>query len=99
MIIMLTSGISLLLSASALIILDAEYINTTINKRLTIQASIIAENSIAALAFQDQETVQQILDSLSVDPNIAEAVINTVDQKRFANYQRIETDNHKNTWV
>ncbi len=100
LIIMLISAISLFFSIGALIVTDARYIKTTINKRLTIQASIIAENSIAALAFQDKEAVQQILNSLSVDANIAEAIIiSTTKQQRFAIYRRAENNDRKGTLV
>lgn len=97
LIIMLISGISLIFSIGALIIIDAQYIKTTIYKRLTIQAAIIAENSIAALAFQDKDAVQQTLNSLAVDNNIIEASISTVKQQRFAIYQRKETRSFTDT--
>ena len=88
LLIMLVSGVSLFLTAGLLIFADTLYFKEAINHRITVQAEIIAENSTAALAFEDQVAVDEIISSLRADQNILMAYIKNADGQIFSRYQR-----------
>ena len=55
---------------------------------MTIMAEVIARNSEAALAFEDDREAADILAALSADPNIEAGALYTADGELFAGYRR-----------
>jgi signal transduction histidine kinase/DNA-binding NarL/FixJ family response regulator len=53
-----------------------------------VQARILAENSTAALAFEDTDAADELLQSLRNSPDIAGAVLYRRDGRPLANYRR-----------
>ena len=52
------------------------------------QASIVGDNSVAALMFKDAATARQILDSLQKSPTVANAVLYDAGAQVFARFSR-----------
>lgn len=55
-------------------------------QRTSVEAKIIAENSASALAFDDDEFAERVLQSLSVEPEVVEACLFDSDGKVFSTY-------------
>ena len=72
-VIMLTSVSVLVLTAAAFMVYDSVSYRQTMVRSLSTTSSIIADASTAALLFLDEETAQQILGSLRVEPHIVAA--------------------------
>jgi len=84
---MLVSGVALLLAAVALGAYDRSSFREGTLRSLSIQAQIIASNSISSLVFNDPSAAQASLAALKASPNIVAAHIETLDGKLFARYQ------------
>ena len=86
-IILLACSLALLLTSAASF-LSQRYNNCKqLRRELQTLSSVIAENSRAGLAFQDKDTLKNILASLSAKPSIVHAGIYSMDQKLFAEYK------------
>jgi signal transduction histidine kinase len=84
---MLVSGVALLLAAVALGAYDRTTFREGTRRNLSIQAQIIASNSISALVFNDPVAAEVSLTALKASPNIVAAHIFTLDGRLFAQYQ------------
>ncbi|MEO5376318.1 MAG: response regulator [Magnetococcus sp. DMHC-6] len=87
-ILMLTSGITLLMSALAFSLNQWYKERGAIVESVTIQARLIAENSRAALVFQDVETAQEILSALKASTLVVSGSLYNAKGELFANFVR-----------
>jgi diguanylate cyclase (GGDEF)-like protein len=57
-------------------------------QEVQVQANIIRDNTAAALAFRDQGSATEVLDTLRASPSVVQAVLSLPDGSRFAQYRR-----------
>src|SRR5216683_8085783 len=81
---MLVSGTALVLACVVLFSYDLVTFRQTIARQLSIQAQIIASNSVSALVFDDPEAARSTLSALKASPNILTAGIYKADGRPFA---------------
>lgn len=84
----LISGAALLLAGLAFAAYDRATLRDAMVRNLSIQAQIVASNSVSALTFNDPQTAQITLSGLSAAPHIISATIYGLDGKPFATYHR-----------
>ncbi|MBI2821701.1 MAG: HAMP domain-containing protein, partial [Acidobacteria bacterium] len=87
-IIMLTSGLALLLAGIAVVLSDTVLYRNSIRRDLRALATIVADNTTAALAFENPDDARETLASLSVRTHLVQSCIYTVDSRVFARYIR-----------
>ncbi len=87
-IIMVTCGAALLLSGVAIIVSDTILFRGYLRRDLEALAQIVADNTTAALAFENARDAQEILASLRARRNLVQACIYTADSRVFARYVR-----------
>jgi len=85
----MTSGLALLLSGVAIVIADSILYQNSIRHDLDALAQIVADNSTAALAFENPQDAQEILATLRARPYMAQACIYKADSSVFARYSRM----------
>jgi signal transduction histidine kinase len=85
---MLVSGAALLLACCAFVAYDVMTFRESMVRSLSIQAQIIASNSLTALVFDDPESAANTLSALRASPNIISAGIYRPDGRLFAAYPR-----------
>jgi signal transduction histidine kinase len=85
---MVICTLSLLIAGIAFIAWSLAMFRQTTADNLMITASIIANQTKAAVAFDDAKDAQKTLLSLSAQPAIEAATVHTKDGKRFATYSR-----------
>jgi len=85
-IIFLISGIMLLVTCSSFFAYEFYTFRQTTIQKLSTLGEIIATNSTAALAFQDQESAQEILTALKAEPHIVAACLYDKDGQLFSYY-------------
>ncbi|MGA2593861.1 MAG: response regulator [Bryobacteraceae bacterium] len=90
-IIMLTSTVALLLACSTFLAYELITYRETATRRLSTVAQIIAENSTAALAFDDRRSAGETLAALRADLRMVSACIYTKDGRPFAAFLRGES--------
>ncbi|MBV9505911.1 MAG: PAS domain-containing protein [Acidobacteriia bacterium] len=72
---LVTTGIALLLAGVGNLLVDSILFRSNLRRDLTVLARVIADNSTAALAFNDQATASQTLGALKERSHIAGACI------------------------
>jgi PAS domain S-box-containing protein len=87
-IILLTTAMALLLAGSAIVILDTFLFRTAMQRDLTALASIVGDNSTAALAFNDPKVAEEILSALRARPHMVSACLYGPLGELFARYAR-----------
>jgi signal transduction histidine kinase/ActR/RegA family two-component response regulator len=92
LIIMATSGIALLLACAAFVAYDQVSTRRRLASDLTSQAKMVGTSVTAAIAFNDRDSASDILSSLRVDQDIAQACIRIQSGGRFAEYSRSGED-------
>src|SRR5216683_2469131 len=85
---MLVSGTALILACVSFIAYDVFAIRRSMVENISIQAQIAGVNSISALLFNDPDSANKTLASLSPVPDIVSAAIYSADGKAFALFQR-----------
>src|SRR5450432_2748225 len=90
-IIMSTVIAALLLSCGALLVSQAVGLRGSMKANLQILARMIAENSTAALSFEDRPAARELLRSLDAQPAVRAAGIYSADGKLFARDVRQRT--------
>ena len=85
---LLTSGVALLLTCLAFVTYEMVVFKTDMVDELSITAAMIADNSSAALTFNDPVSAAQTLKSLRAHSHIVEAAIYDAHGKVFAEYDR-----------
>ncbi len=86
--ILITSGFALL--AASMVSLVVAYMNVkqSLLERSQVLAGIVATNSAAALAFDDEKTANEVLSSLQSEPTVVSAVLFKDDGSKFTSYFR-----------
>ncbi len=82
------AGAALLLASLAFGLYDRTTYRDTAMGRLSVQAQIVASNSVSALLFDDPHAAEMTLSALRAAPNIESAEIDTADGRVFATYRR-----------
>lgn len=88
LIIMLTSGFTVLLASAAFVIKDVILFSYSVTHHLSSLTQVVGKNSVGALAFNDQYTAEKNLASLKAMPYVFSAVIYDKDGDVFATYYR-----------
>ena len=86
LVIMLTTGFALLLTASALTTYETATFRRSLAADMGALARIIGSNSMSVLASQDRKTAQQILAALSAERRVTEAAIYDREGNNFARF-------------
>ena len=86
--ILVTTALALLLSGLAFLGLDSLFFRQHLQQDLSAQAQIIAENSTAAVAFDDSRAAEDTLNALRVRPHVIAACIYRLDGSKLATYSR-----------
>ncbi len=87
-IIMVACTIGLVLAGAIFIGWEQRMLRNNMMRNLLTQAAMVADNSKAAIAFQDPDDAEKILQALHVDSSIVFGGIYTKDNKLFAAYYR-----------
>ncbi|HLK62228.1 MAG TPA: PAS domain S-box protein [Bryobacteraceae bacterium] len=87
-ILLVTTGTALLLSGIAIIISDSLLFRARMRRDLSSLASIIGDNSTAALDFDDPRVATETLAALKALPHMVAGCIYRADQALFAEYLR-----------
>ena len=90
LLLVLNSSIALLLAGSALLAFQIYQQRTTVIRKLTTQAEIVARSSTAALSFADGGAANETLAALQADSRIVEAAIYDRNDRIFASYGQQE---------
>src|SRR3989454_7226709 len=85
-ILLLTSGVVLVLTCAAFLAYEFVTFRQTTLKSLSTLGRIIAANSTASLAFQNEGDAREILSALRAEPHIVAAALYDKDAKLFARY-------------
>ncbi|HWC96699.1 MAG TPA: PAS domain S-box protein [Candidatus Sulfopaludibacter sp.] len=91
-IILLTTGTALLLAGLGLIVADSLLFRARMETDLRALASIVSDNSTAALAFDDPRIARETLGALKARPHMVAACIFLNDGTQFAQYIRTGSD-------
>ena len=83
----LSSSIALLVFSSLLFFYEMKFVKEDLIHNLQIQAEIITENSLAALAFTDNNAIQKNLGTLKYNPDIMYAGLYDVNQQLLGSYR------------
>jgi len=83
-----TAFLALALVATSLVIYEKTNSGKFYSRQLISMADIIALNSGAVLAFQDEETAREILHSLAAKPEIVLALLHDTEGNVFSSYHR-----------
>ena len=84
MIILATSGLMILIISGFFLANEAVSIRRAVFHNLSAIAGITARNSTAALSFDDNDTAQELLDALKVEPHVLAAAFYKKDGTVFA---------------
>src|SRR5215471_9119685 len=87
-IIMAVTVVALFLSGLGVVVSDSILYRTSMQRDIAALAEIVADNSAAALAFDDPRAAAETLGSLKARGHLAAACIFTLDGDRFAGYLR-----------
>ena len=87
----LVSGIALALAYVSFLFYDLYSLRQNLVNSLNTEATIVGENSVAALTFDDPQAAENTLIALRRSPHILSAVILRPDGKVFAQYRREKT--------
>jgi PAS domain S-box-containing protein len=84
----LTSSFALLLASVGFVIYDQSAFKARLSQDLMTQAEIIGSNTTAALAFEDEKAVTEILSALKAKDEIVAAAVYSPNGQLFAFYRR-----------
>src|SRR5687768_4865871 len=87
-IILLTSGTVLLLTCASFFTYEFLTFRQTTIANLNTLGAIVADNSTAALAFDNSEDAQEVLSALRAEEQIVGAALYAADGHLFARYPR-----------
>src|SRR5437867_3285987 len=85
---MVTSSVALLVAAAFFAIYDAQTSQMRMERDLSTLSTIIGSNSIAALAFGNEQDAKSTLSALAAKPHVVAAAIYKRDGDLLASYQR-----------
>ena len=84
----LVSCVALLLACAGILVQESADYKHAMVRDVSTQARIVADNSTAALAFDDQKSALEILDALRAKSNIVAACLYDSGGSQFARYSR-----------
>ncbi len=87
-IIMSVAAIALLFAGAALILVDVALFRGGLQRDLSALAQIVADNSTAAVSFEDPASAEEMLSALKARPHVLAACIYQPDEALFAKYSR-----------
>ena len=87
-IVMVTTGMALLLAGVGIVASDAVLFRGYLERDTSALATIIADNSTAALAFEDLGSAAETLGALRARTHIVDACIHRADGSILARYSR-----------
>ncbi len=87
-VILLASGIVLLVTAAAFVTYEAFTFRARLVRNLSTLAAVIADNSAASLAFNNQTVAEEILAALRAEPDIQAAILFDSEGSVFAAYPK-----------
>src|ERR1700722_14821708 len=90
LVILLTCSATLLLACGALAAYEILDFRRALVRDMTVLADVLAKNTRAALAFQDDRAARETLQALQAEPYVTAACLYTQDGRRFAAYTRTE---------
>ncbi len=85
---MLTSTITVVLSSASFLVYDLVTFRSLMRQDLVTEAEIVAYNSAAAMAFNDDAAATVQLSALTAKSDLVSAVLYTADGEVFARYHR-----------
>src|SRR5678816_1069461 len=88
LIIMATSSVALLLAGVAFVVYEVISFRGAMTANLSTLASVIGNNSTAALKFQEPATAKELLSTLEQEKHIVAACVYDKDGDVFASYLR-----------
>lgn len=88
LIIVLTIVVSLVLAMTGIVTYELATYRSRLVKQVTGMSDFIAANSAPAMAFDDVQTAQEILVTLSGTPSVVVAALYNTDGRMFASYVR-----------
>jgi signal transduction histidine kinase/ActR/RegA family two-component response regulator/HAMP domain-containing protein len=88
LVILLTCSVVLLLACGVLAMYQLLEFRKTMVRNSTVLADVLAKNTQAALAFQDENSAQQTLLALQAEPDVSAACLYTAGGNQFVNYVR-----------
>ncbi|MGE3578654.1 MAG: ATP-binding protein [Vicinamibacterales bacterium] len=91
---LVVSGTALLLAGGALGAYDLISFRADTLDDLSVQARMIASNSVSALVFNDPASAETTISAVSTAPDVITAVIYTADGAEFAAYRRTPEATH-----
>lgn len=81
--------LAMFILTTAFIFNNITLLNSRLDDRITTQLDLMSKNLGAALLFNDSETAEEMLSTLSVDKAIVQASLYTKDEVRIALYDRV----------
>src|SRR2546427_11409405 len=90
LVMLLTSGIALLLTAGAFTVYELLTFPETVSETASTLAHVIAYNSTASLAFKNESDATQVLSALRAEQQVKVAALYDKAGKLFAWYPRTE---------
>jgi len=91
---MLTSSIAVVLSSASFLIYDLVTFRNLLSQDLMTEAEIVAYNSAAAMAFNDEASANVQLSALTAKSDLVAAVLYGADGRIFAKYYRSGAPTH-----
>ena len=88
LVILLTCAAVMLIACAALGAYELHDYRRSMARDITVLADILAKNTRAAVAFQDESTATEMLGALQSEPHVEMAVLFTREGARFAEYAR-----------
>lgn len=88
LVIVMTSFITLTLASAAYLVNDQKSYKNNLQANLDLLSDIVADNSAAAIAFEDESTALEILQALEKNKHIRWGTITLKDGSKFAQYSR-----------
>jgi len=85
-----TTAIALLLAGTAVVVVDAVLFRDALRRDLAAQASIVGDNSTAALVFNDPLVARETLSALHARTHMVAACLYRTNGELFARYSRPE---------
>jgi signal transduction histidine kinase/CheY-like chemotaxis protein len=90
LVILSTCSVVLVLACGVLAVYELLEFRRTTVRDMTVLADVLAKNTRAALAFQDESAAHETLLALQAEPYVEAACLYTADGKQFANYARFK---------
>src|SRR5690606_26154146 len=91
-IVFLVLAVSLPLAGAGMLLYERSAFERDLERRMTVLADVIGDNSVAALAFNDLQALADTLAALRNDPRIVAGGLYGTDGRLLAQYRRSDAD-------